>query len=228
MGMTLHRRDLSLRWFDGHSTLVLPPAGSRLIVQAISPIDPVLADIVSRSAQPLDSRILRPNDLNPRFDVFAWNSTSSASFRKPDSPADLGHTVELVGYSTSTAQIKPGDEVIVVTLWRVRSTTDPNKETVLFTHLLATPSGPVLAQQDLIGYPSWQWRPGDEFAQAHRFTVPPGTPPGQYPLEVGAYTREIPSAVQPNPPTTRLMVYDGNKATGDRVLLPPVTVIGNQ
>jgi hypothetical protein len=115
--------------------------------------------------------------------------------------------------------------LVVVTFWRARSTTDPNKEIVLFTHLLAEPEGPVLAQQDLIGYPSWQWQPGDEFAQVHRFIVPANTPPGQYSLEVGAYTRDIPSAVQPNPPTTRLIVYDGDKASGDRVLLPPVQVV---
>jgi len=126
------------------------------------------------------------------------------------------------------AQIKPGDEMIVLSFWRIHSATDPNKELVLFTHLLATPQGPVLAQQDLVGYPSWQWQPGDEFIQAHRFLVPPDTPPGQYPLEVGVYRRDIPSAVQPNPPTTRLTVYDGDQVIGDRVLLPSVEVIGGR
>jgi hypothetical protein len=96
----------------------------------------------------------------------------------------------------------------------------------LFTHLLKTPQGPVLAQQDLIGSPSWQWQPGDEFAQVHRFIIPPGTPPGEYPLEVGAYVRDIPSAVRPNPTTARLVVYEGDQVTSDRVLLPPVEVVG--
>jgi hypothetical protein len=44
-------------------------------------------------------------------------------------------------------------------------------------------------------------------------------------IEIGAYTRDIPSAVQPNPATTRLMVYDGDKASGDRVLLSPAQVV---
>ena len=127
-----------------------------------------------------------------------------------------------------TMRREPGGELVVVTFWRVRSAADSDKETVLFTHLLATLSGPVLAQQDLIGYPSWQWQPGDEFAQVHRFAIPPGTPPGRYPLEVGAYTRDIPSAVQPNPPTLRLAVYDGEQVSGDRVLLPMVQVTGDQ
>ncbi len=224
MGMTLRRRDVSLRWFDGRSALALAPAGSRLIVQAISPIDPALADMVSRSARQTDARLLRPDDLNPRFDVFEWNGVQGGSFHEPEAPVDFGHTLDLVGYSTKAAQNKAGSELTVVTLWRIRSTTDPNKETVLFTHLLKTPQGPVLAQQDLIGYPSWQWQPGDEFAQVHRFVIPPDTGPGQYPLEVGVYMRDIPSAVQPNPPTVRMMVYDGDKVTGDRVLLPPVQV----
>jgi hypothetical protein len=226
MGMLLHRRDLSLRWFDGRNALALPPNGSRLIIQAISPIDPALAGLFSRSATPIDSRQLRADDLNPRFDVSAWDSTKLDSI-KPAMPTDFGHVVEIIGYSTNAAQVKPGGELVVVTFWRARSTTDPNKETVLFTHLLDKPEGPVLAQQDLTGYPAWQWQPGDEFAQVHRFIVPANTPPGQYPLEIGAYTRDIPSAVQPNPPTTRLTVYDGDKASGDRVLLSPVQVTGD-
>jgi 4-amino-4-deoxy-L-arabinose transferase-like glycosyltransferase len=228
MAMTLHRRDVSLRWFDGRDALALPPAGSKLIVQAISPVDPALAGLISSGAHQTDSRLLRPNDLNPRFDVFDWNGAQNDSFRKPDGPADFGHTLDLIGYSINTGQREVGGELLVVTLWRVRSATDPNKETVLFTHLLKTTEGPVLAQQDLIGYPSWQWQPNDEFAQVHRFIIPPGTPPGSYPLEVGAYTRDIPSAVQPNPPTARLAVYDGDKITSDRVLLPSVTVVGDK
>ncbi len=226
MGMILRRRDLSLRWFDGRSALALPPAGARLIVQALSPVDPALATIASHSAQPVESRLLRPDDLNPRFDILNWNSAQSLTLRALDSPADFGHVIELVGYSMNPAQVKPGDEMIILSLWRIHSATDPNKELVLFTHLLATPQGPILAQQDLLGYPSWQWQPGDEFIQAHRFLVPPGVPPGQYPLEVGVYRRDIPSAVQPNPPTTRLPVYDGDQVIGDRVLLS--SVIGDQ
>lgn len=227
MTMTLHRRDISLRWFDGRSALALPPSGSRLIVQAISPIDPALANLAS-SARPIGSRAFHTDDLNPRFDVFIWNGASLDTTRLQDAPTDFGHTLDFLGYSTNAAQVKAGSELVVVTFWRVRAATDPDQETVLFTHLLATPSGPTLAQQDLTGYPSWQWQPGDEFAQAHRFTVPPGTSPGPYPLEIGAYTREIPSAVQPNPPTTRLPIYDGDKVTGDRALLAPVTVITSQ
>jgi len=226
MGMLLHRRDLALRWFDGRNALALPPADSRLVVQALSPVDPALDGLFSRGATQIDSRLLRADDLNPRFDMFAWQGAPDVSWLEPEGPADFGHAVELVGYSINVTAIKPANELVLVTFWRVRAATDPNKETVLFTHLLATPEGPVVAQQDLLGYPSWQWQPGDEFAQVHRFIIPPGTPPGQYPLEIGAYTRDIPSAVQPNPPTTRLTVYDGDKAIGDRVLLPAVTVVG--
>lgn len=228
LGMTLRRRDLTVRWFDGRNALALAPAGSRLIVQAISPVDPALAGIVARSARQTETRLLHADDLNPRFDVLEWNGVQDGSFRKPDAPADFGHTLELAGYWMNTEQIKAGSELTSVTLWRVRSATDPNRETVLFTHLLKTLQGPVLAQQDLIGYPSWQWQPGDEFAQVHRFIIPPGTAPGQYPLEVGVYARDIPSAVQPDPPTVRLSVFDGDQITGDRVLLPSVQVVQDQ
>jgi len=226
MSMTLHQPDISLRWFDGRNALALPPAGSRLIVQSISPIDPALEGMVTRSARQTESHWLHPQDLNPRFDVFEWQGLQGDLFHRPEASTDLGHTLDLIGYSIDTTQLNATGELVVVTLWNVLSAADPNTETVLFTHLLKTPEGPVLAQQDLTGYPSWQWRPGDEFAQVHRFMIPPGTPPGDYPLEVGAYVRDIPSAILPNPPTARLSVYEGDRATGDRVLLPSVTVAG--
>ncbi len=264
MELILSRQDLSLRWVDGRGALVFPtdPAGpTNLIVQALAPLDPALeAGLAPPYASLSQSRLLRPDDLNPRFDVYDWDSTSALEALLPqaarcpaawsnapgfpaddprsvyqplDLPADLGHTIALVGCQLSSQTVTPGDEVTLITYWRVLSS-DPiprapspgqGLDVVLFTHMLA-PNGdpPVVAQQDRLDAPAWNWHPGEVFAQVHHLTVGHDVSTGLYPLEVGAYTRAIPSPMEPNPPATRLTLYIEGQPSGDRILLPPLQV----
>ena len=261
MDLILSRRDLSLRWMDGRGALIFPanPAGpSRLIVPALAPLDPALEQAIAPPhARLIESRLLRPDDLNPGFDVYDWDSVSALeallpqAARRPvawssspafpadnpqsvyqalDLPADLGHTIALVGYDLSSQTVAPGDEITLVTYWRVLSgptASSPGKglDTVLFAHLL-TPDGdpPIIAQQDRLDAPAWNWHPGEVFAQVHRLVIGDNVTAGLYPLEVGAYTRPTPSPIDPNPPTTRLALYIEGQAVGDRILLPPLQV----
>ena len=59
----------------------------------------------------------------------------------------------------------------------------------VFAHL-AGDSGPV-AQADGLpvcwSYPTDLWRPGQIIADQHAISIPPDTPPGPYPLQVGFY-----------------------------------------
>jgi len=263
MDLILSRRDLSLRWVDGRGALIFPNSPnssggtSRLIVKALAPLDPALeAGVAPPFARLIESRLLRPDDLNPGFDVYEWDSaaalgallppaasrpvawSSSATF-PPDNPqsvyhaldlpADLGHVIAMMGYDLSSQTVAPGDEVTLVTYWRVLSLPSSEKgkelDTVLFTHLL-TPEGdpPVIAQQDRLDAPAWNWHTGEVFAQVHRLTIGNDVPSGLYPLEVGAYVRPAPSPVDPDPPTTRLALYVEGQAVGDRILLPPIQV----
>jgi hypothetical protein len=107
----------------------------------------------------------------------------------------------------------------------VASRPSPEVDTVLFTHLLA-PGGdpPVVAQQDRLDAPAWNWHPGEVFAQVHRLVIGDDVVTGLYPLEVGAYTRPIPSPIDPNPPTTRLALFVDGQPVSDRILLPPLEV----
>lgn len=260
MDLILSRRDLSLRWVDGRGALVFPDTpgeAARLIVPALAPLNPALEQAIAPPyARLIESHLLRPDDLNPGFDVYEWDSaaaletllpqaacgpaawSSSATFPADDPqsiyqaldlPADLGHVITLVGYDLSSQTVAPGDEITLVTYWRVLSPLSHGNgkglETVLFTHLL-TPGGdpPVIAQQDRLDAPAWNWRPGEVFAQAHRLVIGNDVPPGLYPLEVGAYTRPTPSPVAPDPPTTRLVLYVEGQAVSDRILLPPLQV----
>lgn len=272
MDLILSRRDLFLRWVDGRGALIFPtnPASpSRLIVKALAPLNPALSQAVAPPyARLIESRLLRPDDLNPGFDVYEWDSaaalemlllqaarrpaawSSSATFpagnpqsvyQALDLPADLGHSIALMGYDLSSQAVEPGDEITLVTYWRVLSLPSLESrigspstgssgrrdglDTVLFTHLL-TPGGdpPIIAQQDRLDAPAWNWRPGEVFAQVHRLTIGNDVSPGLYPLEVGAYTRSTPSPVEPDPPATRLALYVEGQAVSDRILLPPLQV----
>jgi hypothetical protein len=253
LDLILARRDLSMRWVDGRGALVFPAAPSHLIVSALAPLDPALEQAIAPPyARLIKSRRLRPDDLNPGFDVYDWDSTSAleallsqtagrpvawsssttfpaddpqAVYRALDAPADLGGTIVLLGYDLSSPVVAPGDELALVTYWRVVSLPSPEVDTVLFTHLLA-PGGdpPVVAQQDRLDAPAWNWHPGEVFAQVHRLVIGEEVGAGLYPLEVGAYTRPIPSPIDPNPPTTRLALFVDGQPVSDRILLPPVQV----
>ena len=84
---------------------------------------------------------------------------------------NFANTVNLIGSEIRTPQVKPGQQVEVITYWRIATLVD--QEAVLFTHVLSgDPNKPVLAQQDLLDVPSYYWLPGDAFAQVHRFTIP--------------------------------------------------------
>ncbi len=228
--LMLVRRDLSLRWVDGRGALIFPGGAARLIVPAMAPLDPALEELVMPHARLVERRTLQPDDLNPHFDVYEWDSSAAlqaalAQASPMTQETELGHTIALIGYELPSHIASPGSEIALVTYWRVLSPPDAELDTVLFTHLLS-PGGqpPVVAQQDKFDAPTWNWRVGEVFAQVHRLAVGSDTPDGLYPLEVGAYTRPGPTPINPDPPTTRLVVYVNGQAVGDHILLPAVQV----
>jgi 4-amino-4-deoxy-L-arabinose transferase-like glycosyltransferase len=169
-----------------------PNYNTTLVVQAVAPIDPVFADLFQRHAQKIRSVELRPDDFNPRFDVYVFDATAALtdalrSAVVPTGTLNFGEVVDFIGSEIRTPQVQPGQAVEVITYWRINTLTD--QEMILFTHVLSNDAArPVLAQQDSLDVPSYYWLPGDVFAQVHRFTIPADAPPGDYPLEVGFYS----------------------------------------
>ena len=197
-----------------------PNYNTTMVAQAIAPIDPVFADLFQRHSQKIRSVELRPDDFDPRFDLYSFDATAALtdalkSARIPTGTLNFGEVVDLIGSEIHTPQVKPGQLVEVITYWRINTLTD--QEMTMFTHMLSDdPAHPVLAQQDSLDVPSYYWLPGDAFAQVHRFTVPADALPGVYPLEVGLYT----SADQ-----QRWPVFDSTgNPIGDHVVIGSVTV----
>lgn len=231
-----------LRWFDARGGLILPSVPGRLIRPAITPPDGALEPYYAAYAAPIDVVTLRPDDFDSAFTVYRWDGPgvladvlpemgqrpvwwSAAEAFPADDPTEayqpltrpvaLGDGAALAGYDLDGQVAGPGDTVVLVTLWQV--TGQASGEVVLFTHLL-DPSGAVVAQDDKLDVPSWNWHEGEYFLQVHRLSLPTDLAPGVYPLQVGAYLRRDPSA--------RLPVQVEPGVTQDRILLMPVEVTG--
>lgn len=238
----MDRADDSARWFDARGGLVLPAEPGRLFLSALTPVDPALEPLLIAHATPLERIELRPDDTAPWVDVMRWDGPGAVAGLLPTmggqpvwwSPADsfptsgttellqplalpvpVGEGLVLAGYDLPTPRVAPGGTVELVALWTVVGF-QPG-DVVLFTHML-DPAGQVVGQADRLDVPSWDWRPGDSFLQVHRFSVPADLPPGAYPLEVGAYLRQDPSACLP--------VEGAPGVVHHRILLAPVEVSG--
>jgi hypothetical protein len=226
MALMLRREDLSFRWFTGsfvdasgasHASLVFP-RGNQVwaVTQSIAPIDPAFAPVFDRYAEKIDTIDLRPDDFNPRFEVYRFEGSGMLSELMKTGTAltytvEFGHAASLIGYDVRPAHVKPGETIDVITYWRIAAAYP--RELVLFTHALTgDPNRPVLAQQDVLDVPAYHWVPGDAFAQVHRFVIPPDAKPGTYPLEVGLYTRDD---------GARLTLGDGS----DHVIIGSIEVI---
>ncbi|MGD2105933.1 MAG: hypothetical protein PVJ55_12555 [Anaerolineae bacterium] len=139
-------------------------------------------------------------------------------------PVNFGNALELLGYDLRTPTVAPAGTVELVTLWQVTDpqvfrSEDPSSldtEPVLFTHALDE-AGTLIAQEDRLDAPAWDWQKYDVVAQIHRFTLPRELSQALVPLEVGIYRRAD---------LSRLPVLVDEAVIGDCVFLEPVKVEG--
>jgi hypothetical protein len=220
--VTLSLDHMPFRWFDARSSLIVPSDTTTLAIPASTPPDPYWRDLIG---QPVERIHLRPDDLDPYFDLYTWDAAASAqrALQGAIPRADnFGDAVLLMGIDVRTPQIDANDTIEVVTFWRVRDATrlGPRagpaqvSDLALFTHTLDA-NGAVAGQRDQLDAPSWSWRTGDLIAQIHRFTLykPPAS--DMLSLEIGIYDRA--SGV-------RLPVIVDGVISGDSVIAATVEV----
>jgi len=242
---TLRRADpAAIRWFNPASALIFPSGGveSRYVFPHYAPAaDPSLASEWFADLTPEAVGTHRTEGGEPAYVLYRldaqtrlaeklsalaatgpiWTSGEVAFAADPppgtrqprDLPVDFGHQLAFLGYDLLASKVKPGDEVTLQTYWRVVAPVDPPLAAV-FVHLLDSQSQ-VRGQHDGLGARSPDWQPGDVIVQLHRFQVAPNAPPGRYWLEVGLYTWVN---------WERLLVYAGDVAVGDRLLLQEIAV----
>jgi len=195
----------AVRWFDGRHSLLVPGDGEGvLLITPEAPLHPSLADYVEGAVG--ESTLLPApvaagdGGLVHHVDVHFVDKegvlhtiypqlspkTDSLSTELSTAPA-FGGLVSFLGHREPETA-KPGETVVVTTLWRVERSTQ--EELAIFTHLLPPAGeGQPLAQADRLDAPSFFWQEGDLFVQLHEIKLPADLPAGDYPLEVGVYPR---------------------------------------
>jgi hypothetical protein len=107
----------------------------------------------------------------------------------------------------------------LLTIWQV---TDPPRigprvppadatDAKLFSHVLSD-DGNIIAQQDLLSVPSWQWQTGDVILQIHQIWLAPELEPGVYETAVGLYSEST---------EVRVPITD---STDDRAFVTPLQI----
>ncbi|MGC9394689.1 MAG: ArnT family glycosyltransferase [Anaerolineae bacterium] len=227
---SLRRSDLSMRWFNGQGGLIVPNAPTaRLIAPAVAPLDPYFADLPGLAFRERVS--IRPDDLNPFFDVYDWTPpvTREALLDRAQGtlldlalPVDLDGALSLLGYDLRTPVVAPEQTVELITLWQVtdptrvqpRDLSNAEQDLVFFTHALDV-AGTIAGQDDRLDGPAWSWQTGDVVVQIHRFALPGSANPETLTLVVGVYRRSD---------MTRLPVRVDSAPVGDVIQLAALEV----
>ena len=130
----------------------------------------------------------------------------------------LGEVVRLLGYDLEPVSLKPGQTLRLTLYWQALA---PMRERyTVFTHLLDG-AGEVRAGHDGVPVggtrPTSGWVLHEVLTDRHDITVPPGTRPGAYAIEVGLYE---PGSGQ------RLPAFDSSavRLEQDRILLGTVVI----
>jgi mannosyltransferase len=129
----------------------------------------------------------------------------------------LGDEIALVGYSLADAQVRAGDVLQLTLFWQALG--EIGERYKVFAHVLDGRSF-IVGQRDAEpgggARPTTSWGVGEQMTDNYGVLVLPGTPPGEYQLEIGMYSLET---------GERLTVSEDGEPLGDRVLLEPIQVL---
>jgi len=239
--LRLHRDDLSVRWFDARRALVFPESShALLIVPPSTPLAPTFTEEIS--LRHVGRVEMRPDDVDPYFDVFRWDPSEALSERMEaasspvsvggqslEPPVTLGGAVDFLRYELRGEGV-PGRTMRLLTFWRVKRSASEESphplgpvpadayghRVTIFAHLLDA-NNHVVAQEDRLDAPAWNWHAGEVVAQIHQLRIGPEVEPGVYHLEVGIYDNH-------DPELTRFSVVVDGDVMGDSLRLRPLEV----
>lgn len=191
----LENEAVSLRWFDGRHSLLLPAQDTPLLVfGAASPLNPALApylqalgaQTVSQGPTPTTVALTHsPEQLLQLYPQFSTEINRLST--ELSTEIMFGDVVRFLAFELQTPHAAPGDSLRLATVWQVRQA--PLQDLVFFTHLSADDNPPV-AQADRLDVPTHTWRTGDVIIQLHTLAVPADLAPGAYTLKTGIYDAE--------------------------------------
>jgi hypothetical protein len=248
--LSLGRGPGSVKWFDERRSFVLPGSGEVAYVLPNPPLafaqawqESFLARAKVMHRQPEGERTSSGRKLPPAIvyhlqrdpdaeelgsEILAaaggasisWSPSTvfdqGAELHPLTGPVSFEHGLDLVGYVLlSEARLKAGETLELLTVWRANAEMPPEASDLrVFVHLLDSQSQ-VWGAEDRLDLHPPTWGPGDILVQHHRVPLSSETPPGTYQLQVGLY-----AAIT----MERLVVHDGDRPVGDRLLLTPIDV----
>jgi len=152
---------------------------------------------------------------NVRFVVYAVPQEPLTDIAHP-LDVRFGDAIQLEGYTLLSEDVASGDIIQMTLFWQALA--DIPLRYKVFVHLLDG-GGHVVAQRDAEPGGGLRltttWQNGEQIADNYGVPVSPGTPPGEYRLEVGMYSLED---------GARLPATQGGALLGDHLLLAPIRV----
>ncbi len=219
--MTLQNDDVTPRWFDGRTSLIIPRAEeSLLIFPGFAPLHPVLRPYLAADA-PDEVLPLRETDLDRPLTIYRIDGEALAAgwqdqFLPVTGNVLFGDATQLLGYALGDTAVAPGDTLRLITWWQVQK---PVPGLRLFSHISGADGVP-FAQADRLDAPSDAWIAGDWLFQVHEIMIPADTAVGQYPLTLGLYICLAPACEQ----TQRLPVSGDGRPAGDNYYLTDISI----
>jgi hypothetical protein len=133
--------------------------------------------------------VLKSVILDPHDDWLRYTSPPGQAWgAQYEQRANFGGQIELLGYDLPKQRIRSGETSPVVLYWHALLPMDVNYQT--FVHL-AWPLHVVWGQEDHLnpgGLPTTRWPVDRHVWDEYDIQVLPGTPPGEYALNVGLYS----------------------------------------
>ncbi|MBC7261561.1 MAG: hypothetical protein H5T63_06075, partial [Chloroflexi bacterium] len=166
---------------------------------------------------------------NVRLVIYAVPAAPAEQRIEHPLSVNLGNQVRLLGYNLLTKELRPGDILQLTLFWQAIARM--NERYKVFTHVI-DPYGHLVGQRDAEPGGGAKittiWQEGEQVIDNYGLLILPGTPPGEYAIEIGMYHLEN---------GQRLPVIERGQEIGDRVLLqsvhilpaiapPPVSVLG--
>ncbi|HUZ77502.1 MAG TPA: glycosyltransferase family 39 protein [Chloroflexota bacterium] len=172
-----------VRWFDGRSSIVFPPAGQKALY--VYPVD--YAPLWTNLSTYFTPQQLVHEGRDPAGQVSyrVYESSMPPAQARPLQPlsANLDGLAELSGTALPST-VQAGQAFKVLEYWRV--TRNAQAGLRAFVHLVDA-QGHQWAQADNLGFYSEDWRPGDIGVNVQTLAVPATAPPVPMTVEFGLY-----------------------------------------
>jgi len=155
-----------------------------------------------------------------RLVIYAMPSQTMGTEIQHPLSVNLGGQVRLRGYTLDSPVVEAGDILQLNLFWE--ATNVIQRRYKVFTHVIDE-SGHLVGQRD--AEPGGgrnltnTWREGQQVLDRYGLPIQPGTPPGEYLIEVGMYSLDD---------GLRLPIVQGGRAVDDRIILQKVRVVRPQ